>query len=82
MKQPIFFPFYSIYSDIVKTSLGLKDNRSIEKFFKEAGIKVYDIGEKKCVLCEDLLAVTKPKPVIFRYTPQSELERQIYKKFK
>ena len=67
MKQPIFFPFYSIHSDIVRVSLGLKDVRSVEKFFKEAGITVHDIGGKKCVMCEDLLAVTKPKPQVFQY---------------
>lgn len=75
MKHPIFFPFYSITSDLVKTAIGLKDNRSVEQFFNEAGIKLHDIGKKKCILCEDLLSVTKPKPAIFTY--KSKISRKI-----
>jgi hypothetical protein len=77
MKQLIFFPFYHIYSDIVKTALGLKDTRSIERFFKGSGIKVHDIGGKKCVTCEDLFYVTKPKTQIFRYKAQGKNAKKI-----
>lgn len=81
MRQTIFFPFYHIYSDLVRTALGLKDSRSVERFFKEAGIKIYEIGNRKCVVCEDLLSVTKPKPVIFRYEGKSEISRKLDEMF-
>lgn len=78
MKSAIFFPFYNIYSDLVKIAIGLKDNRSIEQFFQEAGIKIMDVGKKKCVTCEDLLNVVKNnKPVVMRYEPQSDISKQI-----
>lgn len=77
MKHPIFFPLYNIHSDLVKTAIGLTDNRSVEQFFREAGIRVREIGKKKCVTCEDLLKVTKGKQAIMRYEAQSELSKQI-----
>ena len=77
MKQTTFFPIYSIHSDLVKSALGLKDSRSIEKFFNEARIKVHDIGGKKCVMCEDLLTITKPNPQVFRYEAQSDFSKEI-----
>lgn len=77
MKNVVFFPFYSIHSDLVKTAIGLKDNRSIEQFFCDAGIKVYEVGKKKCVTCEDLLKVVKDKQAIMRYEAKSELSKKI-----
>jgi hypothetical protein len=78
MKNAIFFPFYNIHSNLVKTAIGLMDNRSVEQFFREAGIKVHDVGKKKCVTCEDLLNLVKiNKLVVMRYEPQSELSKQI-----
>lgn len=77
MKHTIFFPWYNIYSDLVKTAIGLKDNRSVEQFFREAGIKIRDIGKKKCVTCEDLLNVAKNKQVIMKYDAQSDLSKKI-----
>ncbi len=79
MKSVIFFPFYNIHSDLVKTAIGLKDSRSVEQFFREAGIKVREIGKKKCVTCEDLLNVSKNKPVFMEYEARSELSKQIDK---
>lgn len=81
MKSEIFFPIYSITSDIVKTSLGLQDPRSIEKFFREAGIKIHEIGKKKCVKCEDLLNLNTEKPVIMNYKPQSKHSKEIFDMF-
>lgn len=75
MKHPVFFPVYNIYSDLVRTAIGLKDTRSIEKFFEEAGIKVHDIGGKKCILCEDLLNITKPKPQVYERKLRKELSQ-------
>lgn len=43
----IFIPFYNIHSDLVKTALGMKDTRSIERFFRRAEIKIHEIGGKK-----------------------------------
>lgn len=79
MKSAVFFPWYNIYSDLVKSAIGLKDNRSIEQFFNEAGIKIRDIGKKKCVTCEDLLNVVsvKNKQVFMNYEARSELSKQI-----
>lgn len=77
MKHPIFFPFYNIYSDIVKTSLGLKSNRTIESFFKEAGIPVVIIGTKKCVTCEELLNAAKDKKVFATYVAQSARSKML-----
>jgi hypothetical protein len=76
MKHAIFFPLYYIHSDLVKTAIGLKDSRSVEQFFHEAGIKIHEVGKKKCVTCEDLLSVTKAKQVIFRYEAKSALSKQ------
>ena len=81
MKSEVFFPIYSIHSDLVKTSLGLTDNRSIEKFFREAGIKVHEIGKKKCVMCQDLLNLITEKPVIMSYKPQSNHSQEIFDMF-
>jgi hypothetical protein len=77
MKNAIFFPFYNIHSDLVKAAIGLKDSRSIEQFFREAGITVREIGKKKCVTCEDLLNVSKNKPVLMKYEAQSAISKQI-----
>lgn len=77
MKHAVFFPLYNIYSDLVKTAIGLKDNRSVEQFFREAGIKVHEVGKKKCVTCEDLLSVAKNKQVFIKYEAKSELSKQI-----
>lgn len=77
MKHVIFFPFYNIYSDLVRTAIGLKDSRSVEQFFREAGIKIYEIGKKKCVTCEDLLNVASNKQVFMNYEAKSELSKQI-----
>jgi hypothetical protein len=77
MKHAIFFPLYNIFSDLVKTAIGLKDNRSVEQFFREAGIKVHELGKKKCVTCEDLFSVTKDKQVIFKYEAKSALSKQV-----
>lgn len=82
MNHIILFPFYNIHSDLVKTALGMKDTRSIERFFRRAEIKIHEIGGKRCVLCEDLLAVTKPKPQVFQYEPQSNFSREIDDLFK
>jgi hypothetical protein len=79
MKHAIFFPLYNIHSDLVKAAIGLKDNRSVEQFFLEAGIKIREIGRKKCVTCEDLLNIVKNKQVIIRYEGQSNLSKQIDK---
>lgn len=77
MKHAIFFPLYNIYSDLVKTAIGLKDSRSVEQFFQEAGIKVHEIGKKKCVTCEDLLNVLKGKAIVMRYEAKSDLSRTL-----
>jgi hypothetical protein len=78
MKHAIFFPLYNIHSDLVKTAIGLKDNRAVEQFFREAGVVVRNIGKKRCVTCEDLLSITtKKQVVIMRYEAQSELSKQI-----
>jgi hypothetical protein len=77
MKHAIFFPLYNIYSDLVKTAIGLKDNRSVEQFFKDAGIKVHEIGNKKCVACEDLLNLGNAKQVFESYQARSELSKRI-----
>ena len=77
MKNAIFFPFYNIHSDLVKTAIGLKDNRSVEQFFREAGITVREVGKKKCVTCEDLLNVSKNKQIFMKYEAQSDLSKQI-----
>jgi hypothetical protein len=77
MKHAIFFPLYNIHSVLVKTALGLKDSRSVEQFFRAAGIKIREVGKKKCVTCEDLLSVTKDKQVIFKYEAKSALSKQI-----
>lgn len=79
MKQAIFFPLYNIFSDLVKTSIGLKGSRSIEKFFKDAGIEVHEVGKKKCVTCEDLLKAVSNKQVFIRYEAQSELSKEFDK---
>lgn len=80
MKHPVFFPLYNIYSDLVKAAIGLKDTRSVEQFFQQAGVKIHDIGNKKCVACEDLLNIlTRKKQVVFKYEAQSELSKQIDK---
>lgn len=57
MNNIVFFPLYNIFSDLVKAALGLKDTRSIEQFFRAAGVKIHLLGTKKCVACEDLLNV-------------------------
>lgn len=77
MKHAIFFPLYNIYSDLVKTAIGLKDCRSVEQFFRNAGIKVHEVGKKKFVTCEDLLRVTTNRQVVMRYEAQSELSKKI-----
>lgn len=77
MKNAIFFPFYNIHSDLVKTAIGLKDNRSVELFFRDAGIIIREVGKKKCVTCEDLLNVLKKKQVYMKYEAQSDLSKQI-----
>lgn len=61
MKLPTFFPFYNIYSDLVKTALGLKSNQSIDQFFSDAGLKVVQIANKKCVTCEDIMTLLRPE---------------------
>lgn len=76
MKHPTFFPIYSIHSDLVKTALGLKDNRSVEQFFKVAGIKIHQLGNKKVITCEDLLNVTtKVNAAASTYEPRSDMAR-------
>lgn len=80
-KHAIYFPLYHIYSPLIKASLGMKDTRSIDSFFRKADIKVYDIGGKKCVTCEDLLNVTKPKPAIFRYKTKSGIDKELDEMF-
>jgi hypothetical protein len=78
MKNAIFFPFYSIHSNLVKAAIGLKDSRSVEQFFREAGIAVRDIGKKKCVSCEDLLnAMKNNKQTIMRYEAKSDFSKQL-----
>lgn len=77
MKHAIFFPLYNIFSDLVKTAIGLKDSRAVEQFFRDAGVKIHDVGKKKCVTCEDLLNVVKNKQVIIRYEAKSELSKKI-----
>lgn len=77
MKTPIFFPFYNIHSDLVKTAIGLKDTRSIEQFFINANIKITLIGKKKCVTYDDLMNAVKPTPVVLRYEPKSTLSKRI-----
>lgn len=61
MKTPVYFPIYNIHSDLVKTALGLRDNRSIEKFMETAGVPIKLIGNKQCVFCEDLFNVIDSK---------------------
>ena len=77
MKEPIFFPFYNIHSDLVKTAIGLTDNRSVELFFINAKIRITPIGKKKCVTYDDLMNATKPSPVVLRYEPKSQLSKRI-----
>jgi hypothetical protein len=77
MKHAIFFPLYYIFSDLVKTAIGVRDSRSVEQFFHDAGIKIHEIGKKKCVTCEDLLNAIKNKQVIMRYEAKSELSKKI-----
>ena len=77
MKHTIYFPLYNIHSDLVKTAIGLKDNRSVEQFFKEAGIEILDIGKKRCVKCEDILNVARGRISYMKYEAQSELSKQI-----
>lgn len=77
MKHAVFFPLYNIYSDLVKTAIGLKDSRSVDQFFHDAGIKIHEVGKKKCVTCEDLLSVVTKKQVIMRYEAKSELSKKI-----
>jgi hypothetical protein len=78
MKHPVFFPFYNIYSELVKTAIGLKDTRSIDQFFKDAGVEIRLIGKKKCVTCEDLLNVlTKTQVVVMEYVARTPLSRKI-----
>lgn len=77
MKQAVYFPLYNIYSDLVKTAIGLKDNRSVEQFFEDVGVKVHEFGKRKCVKCDDLLGVTMNKPVFMTYEAQSDLSRKI-----
>ena len=71
MKQPVFFPLYNIHSDLVKSAIGLKDNRSVEQFFREAGVEVRDVGGKRMVTCEDLVNISKPQPVFVTYKGKS-----------
>jgi hypothetical protein len=81
MKLPVFFPFYNIYSDLVKTALGLKSNQSIDQFFSDAGLKVVQIGNKKCVICEDILILLKPDLLrlrgSLRYEAKSDFSKKI-----
>lgn len=82
-QQVIYFPIYHIFSDLVKTAIGVNSSRSIERFFRDAGIKVHDISGKKCVTCEDLLALGKDnKQRIMEYEPQSDLSRELFEMFK
>ena len=55
MKHPVYFPLYNIQSDLVKTALGLKDNRSIEKWLQQVGINIQEVAGKKLISCEDLM---------------------------
>ena len=77
MKQTVYFPVYNIYSDLVKTAIGLKDSRSIEKFFIEAGVKIHDIGGKRVVMCQDLLGLTSNTKVFLNYEAKSSFSREI-----
>lgn len=72
-----FFPLYNIYSDLVKVALGLTDNRSIERFFRDAGVRIQRIGKKKCVACEDLLNVLKGKKRVARYQAPTIVSKEI-----
>jgi hypothetical protein len=73
----MFFPLYNIYSDLVKVALGLTDNRSVERFFRDAGVRIQRIGKKKCVACEDILNAMKAKKSVLRYEARSALSRKI-----
>lgn len=77
MKHAIFFPLYNIYSDLVKTAIGLKDTRSIEQFFRDAGVRIHEIGKKKCVTCEDLLNIIKTPQSVMTYAAKTEISKQI-----
>lgn len=66
-----------IYSDLVKTAIGLKDIRSIEQFFRDAGVKIHEIGKKKCVTCEDLLNVVKNLRAVMKYVGKTNISKQI-----
>lgn len=78
MKHAIFFPLYNIHSDLVKAAIGVKDNRSVEHFFLNAGVKIRMIGKKKCVTYDDIVSVVSmKKPPVLRYDAQSELSRMI-----
>lgn len=78
MKQPVYFPLYSIHSDLVKTALGMKDVRSVEKWLEEAGVPVVQIGNKKMVTCEDLLnAKPDSTQVLAYYRSKSDFSKQI-----
>ena len=56
--KPAYFPIYDIRSDLVKSALGLKDNRSVEKWLNAAGITIHNIGTRRVVKCEDLFNVS------------------------
>lgn len=73
----IFFPLYNIHSDLVKTAIGLKDNRAVEQFFKAAGIEILQIGTKRCVRCEDLLNFGRSKEIFSPYEAKSKFSKEI-----
>ncbi len=61
MSKVVYFPIYNIHSPLVKAALGMKDPRSVERWMREAGITIKEIGGKKMISCEDLIEATKKK---------------------
>lgn len=54
-KLPIYFPFYHIYSPLVKSAIGRKDPRAIKLWFEKAGIPIHKRAGIEIVMCEDLI---------------------------
>jgi hypothetical protein len=77
MKQPTFFPYYSIHSDIVKVSLGLKDERSIRKHFEAAGITIRHIGGKEVVYTDELINASGSQEHFVNYTPIGQSSKKL-----
>ena len=57
MEKTTYFPFYYIYSDIVKVALGVKDNRAVVSKLRTAKIKIRVRGRLKFIKTEDILSM-------------------------